>query len=55
MAEYAWCTLERARRFPLSQAFALYEAIKARYGVEPTGPTYRDKAMIKALREARDN
>lgn len=39
-------------RLPLAQAFALYAAISARYQVEKRGPTYVEKAMIRAKRQA---
>ena len=41
-------------RVPLAQAFALYAAAQARYGVEPRGPTYVERAMIRARRKAED-
>ncbi|MGC3991697.1 MAG: hypothetical protein QM796_18800 [Chthoniobacteraceae bacterium] len=38
-------------RLPLVRAFALYQAVAARYGCEAKGPTLVEKAMIRALRE----
>lgn len=38
-------------RLPLAQAFCLYRATAARYGVEMKGPTFVELAMIKARRE----
>lgn len=37
---------------PLAQTLALYSAISARYGAKPGGPTYRDRAIIEAMRAA---
>lgn len=49
MHEYGW-KIEYALQVPLAQAFAFYAATSARYGVEPTGPTYVERAMLDALR-----
>lgn len=39
-------------RLPLAQAFALYAAIQPRYGIERSGPSYVEKAMLRAKRKA---
>jgi hypothetical protein len=41
-------------RMPLKRCFALFSAIGPRYGVEPTGPTAVERAMIKAKRKVED-
>lgn len=46
--EYGW-SIEYTMEIPLSQAYALYAAIDARYGNEPKGPSYKDRELIKAL------
>lgn len=37
-------------RVPLAIAFALYAAIAARYDMQPAGPTYHDRELLKALK-----
>jgi|GEM_PF-4074448 len=37
---------------PLTQAFALYAAIAVRYGSELRGPSYVDRQILRALKEA---
>ena len=49
MHEYGWKLEYTLWRVPLSQAFAFYAAIDARYGGEAKGPTYVEQAMIAAL------
>lgn len=39
--------------FPLSQAYACYSAICARYDAKPKGMTYVEKQMVRAMRAAR--
>lgn len=39
-------------RVPLAQQFALFSACQAHHGIDPSGPTYVDKAMIRAKRRA---
>jgi hypothetical protein len=51
MSEYGWKVGYTLRR-PLGQAFALYAAISARYGNEPKGPTYADRALLDAIAAA---
>ena len=52
MSEYGW-TIDYTMARPLGQTFALYAAISARYGGKPGGPTYADRAILAAMREAR--
>ncbi|WP_157837019.1 hypothetical protein [Geminisphaera colitermitum] len=47
MSEYGW-TIEYTLTRPLSQTFAFYAAISARYGNEAKGPTYQERAQIHA-------
>jgi len=54
MSEYGW-EVEYTLGRPLAQAFALYEAIKARYGAKPAGPTYADRAVLAALASAKSH
>lgn len=41
-------------RLPLRQAFCLYADACARYGVEQKGPTFVERAMVKAMRAAEE-
>lgn len=38
---------------PISQLFALYAAVSARYGAKPAGPTYADRAVLAAIEAAK--
>ncbi len=52
MSEYGW-EVDYALHRPLAQAFALYEAIKARYGAKPAGPTYAERVVLAAIGAAK--
>lgn len=39
-------------RMPLARGFALFAAIQPRYGIEAKGPTFVERAMIRAKRKA---
>lgn len=52
MHEYGWKIRYTLWRVPLGTAFALYAAIGARYGNDPSGPTYVEQEMLAALESA---
>lgn len=38
---------------PLQQCFALYAAAASRHGNKPAGPSYKDRALMRALSAAK--
>jgi hypothetical protein len=48
MSEYGW-TVEYTLSRPLGQCFALQSQCALRYGNKPKGPTYRIRAILKAM------